>query len=533
MKKILILLTLLLLPAIVFARFEPITNDLEGYFSNKSGIIVSGNETIIVDLGKKDLIFPGEEFDVLRGGEQILHPITGKVLGTKSKHIGRLVITEVNDDFSFAKAIEVKSVFQPKDLVKKDSQMTVQFDSKGFSERHLLLLREEVARIHNLKLSSSSSILLNIERHAEGGISVGLQVGETKVFEKYYSDINDKAAKQEAVDMVLGKVFPEDYHSLAVGDPYGDGSLIVALAAGRQLDLYRFTGESFEKLASVDGEFTEIINIEFQDMNKNGKDELLVSHLEGKSTVSSKIFEYNKKMELVKDDVRLLFRTLMVNGKKKVICQNISKSGRFLGGVYFFGFKNGAYGKRNMIPYSAGKTLYGFGYGDVNNDGKKESLWIDYGHDLVVYTNDREVNKAKGSFGHTSHYILMGKYKNDDDLLEDEKNRDDYIGEAVEYKQYIRGRIFVTADPVRVYVANNIPIVSTLKNTYSYKGASVESLAWKNGLTSSWKNELIDPEIMDYEPFEQNGNHYMIVLRQQSAGFFSGKDSQLMYVELK
>ena len=61
----------------------------------------------------------------------------------------------------------------------------------------------------------------------------------------------------------------------------------------------------------------------------------------------------------------------------------------------------------------------------------------------------------------------------------------------------------------------------------------VESYEYKNTLRNNWKFDAIEPEIMDFEPYSEQLNNFMIILRQLKTGFFSGNNSELIYVELK
>ncbi|SHK20392.1 hypothetical protein [Thermocrinis minervae] len=105
--------TLLLLPILVFAL------DLEGLkeFFNRQGYVVKvDKDKVVVDLGKGKL-FPGEELLVLREGQKIVHPVTGKVLGVEQNPIGRIKITTVEESYSVGRLVEGKDV-KPSDRVK-------------------------------------------------------------------------------------------------------------------------------------------------------------------------------------------------------------------------------------------------------------------------------------------------------------------------------------------------------------------------------------------------------------------------------
>lgn len=541
MKKICVFLLLLILPMSVFARFEEVIDDASIYFKKKEGIVVSskGNE-VIIDLGKKDFLYKGELFKISRESKKVIHPITGKVLGIKSISIATIRVDQVYDDFSICIVNDSSGVIKSKDNVisSRGTEISVQFIN--FSNRHQLLLKEEFSASPILTVKDNSSIKLKAVREDKGGITVTLSNKEDEISSKYYSDIKMTSIKQEAVDIVRSEILDYDFLSIAVGDPFGDDSLIVAAASERKLFIYRFTGKKFEQLQEIEGDFDRITNIEFLDLNKNGKDELFVSHVSGRggnNSAQSLIYESEKgRFTIIQNNIRLLLRSIMDEGDKSIICQRITKDGRFIGLISYFQYSNSIYAKGDSILGSAGKTLYGFGYGDVDGDGKKEILWINNDFKLVVSDDEGVIYEGRSFLGHTSNYFLMGEFQGTTLIggeLEELTSSDDYLGSKSEYQQYIKGRIYISKEPKTIFVAENNPISNILENTYSYSSASIRSIIWKDGLRDRWKFEGIEPEILDYESFEDNGNDYIIIVNQKKGGLFGSNKSQFSYIELK
>lgn len=101
-KRILILI-LLLIPLTIKAQevFEKV-----GSFFQREGYVVKVEaQKVITDLGK-DKAKVGEEFEVLREGKEIIHPITKQVIGREKQVVGRIRIEEVQDNFSYARLVE-------------------------------------------------------------------------------------------------------------------------------------------------------------------------------------------------------------------------------------------------------------------------------------------------------------------------------------------------------------------------------------------------------------------------------------------
>ena len=79
---------------------------LHRYFPNVKGTVVSvQDEHVFIDLGMEQDIVTGAQLAILQEGEEIVHPTTGKVLGTYQKLLGALQVTEVREQFSVARMI--------------------------------------------------------------------------------------------------------------------------------------------------------------------------------------------------------------------------------------------------------------------------------------------------------------------------------------------------------------------------------------------------------------------------------------------
>ena len=76
------------------------------FFPPAEGYVVSlpGDE-VYVDLSEADLLRPGMELLVFREGKDIVHPVTGDVLGTYEERIGYLTVTEVQEKYSAGSAV--------------------------------------------------------------------------------------------------------------------------------------------------------------------------------------------------------------------------------------------------------------------------------------------------------------------------------------------------------------------------------------------------------------------------------------------
>jgi hypothetical protein len=63
-------------------------------------IKVLNDKEAIIDLGKKDGIAEGDSFFLVERGEDIVHPVTGKIIKGSKKVISELKVTTVDDETS-------------------------------------------------------------------------------------------------------------------------------------------------------------------------------------------------------------------------------------------------------------------------------------------------------------------------------------------------------------------------------------------------------------------------------------------------
>jgi len=63
-------------------------------------------DRVLLDLGAKDQVIPGLEFQVYREGQEFKHPYTGQVLGKLDRDVGRVRVLEVHPNFSATEIIQ-------------------------------------------------------------------------------------------------------------------------------------------------------------------------------------------------------------------------------------------------------------------------------------------------------------------------------------------------------------------------------------------------------------------------------------------
>ncbi len=88
----------------VAASLTALVDELLDRFPKVAGEIVEvRGETLTIDVGKKDGVYPGLELEAYREGREIKHPRTGEVLGRAEEQLGSIRVTEVQEGFAMAK----------------------------------------------------------------------------------------------------------------------------------------------------------------------------------------------------------------------------------------------------------------------------------------------------------------------------------------------------------------------------------------------------------------------------------------------
>jgi len=78
--------------------------------SNPNYIIKLNGESVYIDAGRSQGVFEGMEIPVTEPGEEIIHPVTGKVYREPPKEIARLKVKHVEDDICIAQVTSTEAM---------------------------------------------------------------------------------------------------------------------------------------------------------------------------------------------------------------------------------------------------------------------------------------------------------------------------------------------------------------------------------------------------------------------------------------
>ena len=113
--------------------FEPIA----GY------VVMVRNDGVVLDLDAADGVQVGDLFHVLSGGEDLVHPVTGEILGQLATFKGTLRVGRLQQGFSHARILESSALISPGDAVRRYERLPAVFwDYSGGGKPLFLMLRD-------------------------------------------------------------------------------------------------------------------------------------------------------------------------------------------------------------------------------------------------------------------------------------------------------------------------------------------------------------------------------------------------------
>jgi hypothetical protein len=539
MKKVLLLM-LIMIPAVAFARFEKLTADIDEMFARFSGYVVSAeNNSLITDLGRSKGVYNGMQLKIYRESEPIIHPVTKQVLGNKKIYVGDITITNVEDAYSDAKITSVTRTVKPGDIVTMNPPVEVAVKIDGLPPRLEMLLKEELGNVRNILVKENAGLALSFTQKDEGGIgyTVSDNKNGTTIYSKYFSDKDLGESGTGAMgtkDMFRSRTIDATYKSMAAGHVKPDGRIYIAAATMNTVDFFIFTGQSFEPAGSLGRRFDNIQNIELADLDGDGTDEIFITEVKYESTVRSSIFEFDgAEFKTIDENMQFIFRTASVKGEKKIVTQQLSQDGSYIGMVSELVHLNGRYEKGRSLGKTGDVSIYGFGYSDINDDGENEVFHIGQDYKLNVYNGTALKYSTVEEFGQTPyHFVLKSDTITQQEYANpDQKDVDPFAYELI--KKYIKGRVFVNSDG-NIYVVKNDKKYKILSNSQVYESSRFAVFSWDGRrLGSVWQSDVFEPLIVDYFMYEEFGRTYMFLLRNFSDSLLSATKSQFIYIETK
>lgn len=408
---------------------DRMTDDVLSYFKPVHGIITKvEGKTGFVNIGGKDAVRKGMRFTVVREEAPFRHPVTKELLGKMESFIGRLEIREAAADSAIGEIVEgdpregdkiriseipVNILFcQSKgvDWQIADSYYRKLKDTGRFNIIDTAVETEDPAEvIREAKRLQADVALLLTAKKTDKGVFLTRKLfwaSDGSKFDEADTAVDAASAKE----MTFGGQFitlpsqeawlqidaPGGAKLLTVCDIDGDGKQELILSSGKDIAAYTYDAElhpAFGGVGIKGSSDDDHLWLDSIDLNKNGRDEIIVTSMKGDTVVSS-IYEYNS------NGFILLYKTDMFLRKidDRLMAQPYSRSYGFDGEIFNMRWE-GEYKKGEAVAFPEGVSLYDFIFFE---DPKAGTLLLSYdegGFFSAYDENRRKLWRSKNSTG--------------------------------------------------------------------------------------------------------------------------------------
>ncbi len=492
------------------------------YFKPVEGNILSAEgKKAVVGIGAKDAVKRGMRFTILREEAPFRHPVTKEPIGKMESFIGRLEIKEVSEESASGEIIEGDPKEGDKIRISEVKVSLLFCQGEGvdwhLAEAYYRKLKD-TGRFQmvdtaletddpNAVLKEAALLRADAALHltagkSEAGVSLAQSlywVSDGLKFAGMETNIDAALARETSFgekffavgsrDAWLQFDMPVAADLITTGDIDGDGKQEIIFSAGN--DIVAFALE-FDLLPALGGiKIKGSVNdnrlwLDSIDLNKNGKDEIVVTSMRGDSVVSC-IYEYNG-AEFV-----LLYKAdgFMRRMNEELITQSYSRRHGFDGEIFNVSWE-GEYKKGGPLKLPAGVNIYDF----ILFEGPEEGrllLAYDEGGFLSVYDgSSRRLWRSKrsvGDFLKTFKKDAPSKLMKSDSIPLDTTmiDKGDW---AIKDRLFLKNR--------EILYVKRIPVLDMMKGI-GYKSSQVGSLFW-NGLSMEEGVALdnIGGTILDY-----------------------------------
>jgi hypothetical protein len=410
------------------AAMKQLKDETLSYFNPVSGKVTSvEGSSVKIEPGSLESVKKGMRLTAFREGVNFIHPVTKEPLGKIELPVGVIEVTSVTereaagvilrgDPAQFADA-------KLKIPATKVKMLFYQGDIDWFLGDAYYQMLKETNRFELIDTDNETNDIPKIlaEAKTKGAdaaliLTSGTSAGQVTVKQKLFwvGDAKEFAGKEVTADIssvqelklragifmpregeiLLSFHLPFKADRLATGDLAGDGNMEIVLAYGNKIRIYR-QGVDLKSLEEFSVPASEIIWLDTIDINKDGRDEILITAMKGDEVVS---FIYGLKdssyvqLLAIKD-------TFLRKIGSRTIAQEFSKSDGYEGPVYFFTFKAGTIEKGDNLKLPAGVNIYDFQLFNSPEGKQSVAAWTENGF-LNIYNGEGiRVWAGKEDFG--------------------------------------------------------------------------------------------------------------------------------------
>ncbi len=427
-----------------FTSVDQLTTEILSYFPKIQGEVKTiQGDRLTIGLGTKNGLVSGVILTLWRDGKEILHPVTGAVIGRTEDAVGSVEVTGLTETTCTAVVLKKardpqvgdKARITPKKLglalvpVRADRPDILQDLSQQLSDsgRFFVLENDKVTAFLKDRKQRDSSLIQEMNKTYNLDVVAAVSVypsegGKLLVTTRlFYADearpldtivaMLDLKSKKEAFgevkpffapvkeDKFSISSLPFDAQFLAAADFEGSGALQYAFSDGVKLHVYRQeqTGWREEWVEAASDDEVRQINLDAADINGNGRPELFVTAVR-KDKVFSYVLEYRDGIYQRIAELPGFLRILQSPGKGAILIgQDYDPKTFSAGRPKQYVWSNGSYIAGSELPLPKGVKLYGFTFAAV---GEPNPLLIalDDKNRVLVYSGDSMIWKSPESY---------------------------------------------------------------------------------------------------------------------------------------
>jgi len=502
------------------------------YFKPMTGKVTKiEGQDVLIDLGSKDSVKEGMRFMVLREGVTFIHPVTKEPLGKLESLAGKVEIKKVGIDSSTGNIVsgEVKEGDKVRISEKQVSMLFCQSKNTEWNIADLYFRSLKEAGRFNLietsietnnpqevineakRLNAEAALLLESKASDSGTVVTQRLFWVSDGFS--FAEMNAKIDAAYAKEMRFGERFfalPKEEPSIEIDLPFGMGFLTVGdidgdkkeeilLSTGKDVRIYMLGTDFQPALGGIQikgSKSEDHLYIDTIDLNKNGKDEIIVTSMSKKfeaenvykdgsdtttlaSVKSAGVVSYI--YELKGTEFVPLYKGNIFLRKvgNELVGQAYSKEEGFTGDVFSVICEKGEYKKGDSLKLPKGINIYDFIYIDDPRAARLILAYDDKGF-LNLYDKDTRLWRSKTDMGG-----FLTSFKKSSPAIPIDSG-----------EWSIKDRFFMRNKDV--LLVKRIPLVEMARGL-GYKRSQINTLLW-NGLSME-EGVLIDNikgSLLDY-----------------------------------